>query len=110
MIDRTRGYFDRKKEKMSKGEQEAYLKERLSEILQYGYRLSKAIRLRFDAVGLMPEEVKDLKDLEKLPITKKADLVSSQREAPPFGGLEISPRQGLRRIYVSPGPVFEPGE
>jgi phenylacetate-CoA ligase len=110
MIDRTHGYFDRKKEKMSKGEREAYLKERLSEILRFGYRHSKAIRSRFDAVGLMPKEVKDLKDLEKLPITKKADLVTAQKETPPLGGFEVIPKEGLRRIYISPGPVFEPGE
>ena len=110
MIDRTRGYFDRKKEKMSKGEREAYLKERLSEILQYGYRHSKAVRSRLDAVGLIPKEVRNLKDLEKLPITKKADLVTAQKESPPLGGFEVIPKEGLRRIYISPGPVFEPGE
>ena len=110
MIDRMCGYFDRKKEKMSKGEREAYLKKRLSEILRFGYRHSKAIRSRFDAVGLMPKEVRDLKDLERLPITKKADLVTAQKETPPLGGFEVVPKEGLRRIYISPGPVFEPGE
>jgi phenylacetate-CoA ligase len=110
MIDRRRGYFDRKKEKMSKGEREAYLKKRLSEILRFGYRHSKAIRSRFDAVGLMPKEVRDLKDLERLPITKKADLVTAQKETPPLGGFEVVRKEGLRRIYISPGPVFEPGE
>jgi phenylacetate-CoA ligase len=110
MIDRMCGYFDRKKEKMSKGEREAYLKERLSEILRFGYCHSKAIRSRFDAVGLMPKEIRDLKDLEKLPITKKADLVTAQKETPPLGGFEVIPKEGLRRIYISPGPVFEPGE
>ena len=104
------GYFDRKKEKMSKGEREAYLKKRLSEIFRFGYRHSKAIRSRFDAVGLMPKEVRDLKDLERLPITKKADLVTAQKETPPLGGFEVIPKEGLRRIYISPGPVFEPGE
>ena len=110
MIDRAHGYFDRGKETMSKDEREAYLKKRLSEILRHGYRHSKAIRSRFDAMGLKPEAVKDLTDLEKLPITKKADLVTSQKDTPPFGGFEVTPKKGMRRIYISPGPVFEPGE
>ena len=110
MIDRSRGYFQREKETMSKKRREAYLKERLSEILRYGYRYSKAIQSRFDAVGIKPEKVKDLKDLEKLPVTKKTDLVSFQKQNPPFGGFEIVPKKGVRRIYISPGPVFEPGE
>jgi phenylacetate-CoA ligase len=110
MIDRIKGYFNKEKETMSKRKREAYLKERLSEILRYGYRHSKSIRSRFDALGLKPEEIKDLKDLERLPITKKADLVSAQKGSPPFGGFEVVLKGGLRRIYTSPGPVFEPGE
>jgi len=110
MIDRARGYFQREKETMSRKRREAYLKERLSEILRYGYRSSKAIQVRFDAAGIKPEKIKTLKDLEKLPITKKADLVNSQKQTPPFGGFEVVPKKGMRRIYISPGPVFEPGE
>ncbi len=64
----------------------------------------------FEKVGLMPDEIKDLKDLEKLPITKKSDLVNAQKENPPFGVFEIPSEAGMRRIYISPGPVFEPGE
>jgi phenylacetate-CoA ligase len=110
MIDRGHGYYNRHKETMSKGEREAYLKVRLSEIFRYGYDHSKSIQLRFDEMGLKPEEVKDLKDLEKVPITKKADLVNAQKGNPPFGEFGVIPEEGLRRIYVSPGPVFEPGE
>jgi len=64
----------------------------------------------FEKAGFMPDAVKELKDLEKLPITKKADLVNAQRKNPPFGGFEILSETGVRRIYMSPGPVFEPGE
>jgi phenylacetate-CoA ligase len=110
MIDREHGYYHREKETMPKAEREVYLKERLSEILRYGYRHSKAMRSRFDALGLKPETIRDLKDLEKWPIIKKADLVTSQKKTPPFGGFEVTPRKGVRRIYISPGPVFEPGE
>ncbi len=110
MIDRSRGYFQREKETMSKKKREAYLKESLSEILRYGYRYSKVTQSRFDALKIKPDKVKDLKDLEKLPITKKTDLVTLQKQTPPFGGFGIIPKKGVRRIYISPGPVFEPGE
>jgi phenylacetate-CoA ligase len=110
MIDRSHGYFQKEKETMSKKRREAYLKENLSKILRYGYHHSKAIQSRFDAVGIKPEKVKDLKDLQKLPVTKKTDLVTFQKQIPPFGGFEVVPKKGVRRIYISPGPVFEPGE
>jgi phenylacetate-CoA ligase len=110
MIDRAHGYFQKEKEMMSKRRRETYLEGRLSQILRYGYRYSKAIRGRFDAGGIKPEKIKTLQDLEKLPITKKADLVNSQKQTPPFGGFGVVPKKGMRRIYMSPGPVFEPGE
>lgn len=110
MFDRRYGYFNRKKETMSREEREAYQKSKLSEVLSHGYLHSKAIRLTFEKAGLKPEQIQDLRDLEKLPITKKADLVNAQKEAPPFGGFEAISEAGWRRIYVSPGPVYEPGE
>jgi len=95
---------------MSRKRREAYLTERLSEILRYGYKHSEAIRSRWDALGLKPQQIRSLKDLERLPIIKKADLVKAQKETPPFGGFAVLEKKGLRRIYMSPGPLFEPGE
>ena len=110
MADRTAGYYDEQKERMSKDERGVYLKKRLSETLNYAYCRSKRIQSILDGARITPDEIKEFKDLEKLPITKKPDLVSSQKETPPFGGYEVVPAEGLRRIYISPGPVFEPGE
>lgn len=110
MIDRRHGYYNEGKETMLSGDREVYHKKKLSEILTHGYLHSKAVRSRFEKTGLRPQDIKDLKDLEKLPITKKTDLVNAQKEVLPFGGFEILPEAGLRRIYVSPGPVYEPGE
>jgi phenylacetate-CoA ligase len=110
MIDRRHGFFVKEKETMSREKREAYQREKLSEILAHGYLHSKAIRSSFEKAGIKPEEIKDLKGLEKLPITKKADLVNAQKERLPFGGFEVLSGDGVRRIYVSPGPVYEPGE
>jgi phenylacetate-CoA ligase len=63
-----------------------------------------------DSVGLKPKDIQTTKDLEKIPITKKAELVELQKKNPPFGGFEGVPIQEMRRIYVSPGPINEPGE
>jgi phenylacetate-CoA ligase len=110
MIDRRHGFFNNDKETMSREKREAYQREKLSEILSHGYLHSKAIRSGFEKVGLKPGDIKGLKDLERLPITKKADLVNAQKETLPFGGFEVISEAGVRRIYVSPGPVYEPGE
>jgi phenylacetate-CoA ligase len=46
--------------------------------------------------------------LAALPVTRKADLKDIQRRSMPFGGLTTTPKGELRRIFMSPGPIFDP--
>ncbi len=46
--------------------------------------------------------------LATLPVTRKSDLPRLQREAPPFGGFAAVAKDRLARIFVSPGPTFDP--
>jgi phenylacetate-CoA ligase len=61
-------------------------------------------------VGLKPKDIQSTIDLGKIPITKKVELMELQKNNPPFGGFEGVPITELRRIYISPGPIYEPGE
>jgi len=57
---------------------------------------------------LRPEEVTDRRALARLPLTRKSDLIELQRQEPPFGGFAAVPVSALRRVFVSPGPIYEP--
>jgi phenylacetate-CoA ligase len=46
--------------------------------------------------------------LAKLPVLKKGDLKELQAKEPPFGGLATSATAALSRVFMSPGPIFEP--
>ena len=46
--------------------------------------------------------------LARLPVTRKADLHALQQARRPFGGLEATPAGGLARIFMSPGPIYDP--
>jgi phenylacetate-CoA ligase len=46
--------------------------------------------------------------LAKLPLLRKSDLPSLQKERPPFGGFNVSPPGKAKRLLMSPGPIFEP--
>jgi len=46
--------------------------------------------------------------LAQLPVTRKSDLKQLQQGALPFGGLNTTPAQALSRVFVSPGPIFDP--
>lgn len=46
--------------------------------------------------------------LAKLPVTRKSDLLDLQKLEPPLGGLNATPIAKLAKLYVSPGPIYEP--
>ena len=46
--------------------------------------------------------------LARLPVTRKSSLNDLQRENPPFGGLNATSISGLARIFMSPGPIYDP--
>lgn len=46
--------------------------------------------------------------LAKLPVIRKSALMERQKALPPFGGLNATPASGLARIFVSPGPIYDP--
>ena len=55
-----------------------------------------------------PREVGSRAALASLPVTRKSDLPQLQKADPPFGGLTATPASGLARIFMSPGPIFDP--
>ena len=54
------------------------------------------------------ENVVDRRALAQLPLTRKSELIELQRRDPPFGGFAAVPLSTLRRVFVSPGPIYEP--
>lgn len=66
------------------------------------------LKSRFAAAGFDPAAVTSVTDLSRLPVMKKEELLKIQRENPPFGGFLASDLKDIGRIYVSPGPIFEP--
>lgn len=52
--------------------------------------------------------VKSFSDLEKLPVLRKPDLIDIQPASPPFGGL-MGDSSRADYLFVSPGPIHEPG-
>ena len=66
------------------------------------------LKSRFTAAGFDPAAVTSVADLSRLPVMKKEELLKIQRKNPPFGGFLASDLKDVGRIYVSPGPIFEP--
>ena len=64
-------------------------------------------RDRLADAGLAPADLTDVAALDRLPVLTKDELVEVQRQAPPFGRMlatDVTPR----RVFQSPGPLYEP--
>jgi phenylacetate-coenzyme A ligase PaaK-like adenylate-forming protein len=62
---------------------------------------------RLRAAGLEPSELASIEELDRIPVLTKDDLVEVQAAAPPFGNL-LGGDAAVRRIFQSPGPLYEP--
>lgn len=58
--------------------------------------------------GADPAAITGAGALAALPLTRKSDLVAAQAADPPFAGLNGVPVASLARVFVSPGPIYEP--
>ena len=95
-------------EKMDPEERQKYLEERLRETITYAYENAPAVKDRIDKAGVKPEAISTIKDLEKIPVLRKDDIIELQKKNPPFGGILAVPIDKIDRIYQSPGPIYEP--
>ena len=58
--------------------------------------------------GVNPKTVTSRAALASLPVLRKSDISALQKEHPPFGGLNVTAGSKVRRLLMSPGPIFEP--
>jgi len=66
-----------------------------------------ALADRVRAAGLTPDDLVSTAALDRLPVLPKDALVDLQATNPPFGGM-LEPGTPVRRIFQSPGPIYEP--
>ena len=82
--------------------------QRIQELVQHAYDHAPAMTARLDEAGLKPTDIQSAADLAKIPVLSKDQLIEIHQANPPFGGfLTIDPRD-LPRIYISPGPIYDP--
>jgi phenylacetate-coenzyme A ligase PaaK-like adenylate-forming protein len=58
--------------------------------------------------GVDADAVNSRAALAALPLLRKSDLAALQKAAPPFGGFNVTAPEKMRRLFMSPGPIFEP--
>ena len=91
-------YFDAQAETMPRGALVVLQFDRLRKSLQNAYDNVALHRQRMDANGVLPQDVKTMDDVRRLPFTFKTDL----RDHYPYG-MFARPVSGLARLHASSG-------
>ncbi|MGD9125698.1 MAG: AMP-binding protein [Desulfarculaceae bacterium] len=108
--DRRQGYYLPDLETMDPQSRQDDLDGKVAEIVAHAYENAQAFKDLMDSVGAKPGDITKTTDLAGIPVTEKGQLVSLQRENLPFGGFAGEKIGKMRRIFASPGPIYEPGE
>jgi len=90
-------------ETASRDEIAALQRGRMAETLRHAYANVPHYRRAFDAVGIHPDDFRDLPDLARFPFTTKTDLRANY----PFGMFAV-PREQVARIHASSGTTGKP--
>ena len=95
--------WNEKAECMSHEEKEELQLKRLQKTVKIAYEKIPLYKQKFDDTGVKPEDIKTLKDIEKLPFTTKDDLRASY----PFGLFAV-PYDDIVEIHASSGTTGKP--
>ena len=93
-------------EERAAGAAEAAAFEKLRALLRAAAPNAPALAQQLAGVDIAA--LKSRADLARVPVQRKSDLKSMQAAAAPFGGLAAIRPAALKRLMVSPGPIFEP--
>ena len=107
-VDRRAGYWNRERETMSPGARERYQATWLAALMEHAWANAPGVRRRLQEAGMAPKNFRSTDDLARLPVIRKSAMPELQKADPPFGGFCTVPVPKLRKIFVSPGPIFEP--
>ncbi|MFC7515555.1 phenylacetate--CoA ligase family protein [Herbaspirillum sp. GCM10030257] len=58
--------------------------------------------------GVNAADICSRQALAQLPVTRKSELKELQQQDAPFGGLTNTALAGMRHVFMSPGPIFDP--
>ena len=103
-------FFDRARETMDWEERKADLNRKFLAAFEYAYKNAKAYGEIFQSHGIELSDIRDLEDLQMVPILRMNDRVERQKKDSPFGGFDTIEPGKIRRIYVNPGLIWQPGE
>lgn len=108
-----RPFWNEKIETMSQDELRSLQLKRLKRQVQYNYTYSIFYRDKFNACGMVPEDIKTFEDFQKVPLMTKDEHRRTQEESlekygHPYGIIACAPQEKIVRINSTSGTTGTP--
>ncbi|MCL5961503.1 MAG: phenylacetate--CoA ligase family protein [Chloroflexi bacterium] len=97
------GYWNPKNELMPREDLEKLQLKKLQRVVEWAYHKSLFHRRKFDAAGFKPEQLRSLKDIERIPFTTKDEWLQEQQRYPLFGEMLTAPQEVAIRYHSTSG-------
>lgn len=77
-------------------------------IVNYAFERSAEFHERLRRAGIDVSDIHAIEDLARIPVLKKDTLPAIQQKHYPFGGIATIASNEMARIFMSPGPIYDP--
>jgi phenylacetate-CoA ligase len=85
-----------------------FLERKLVQALKHAFKHAPSAREIMDRAHVKPGDIRSIKHLVRLPITRKPDLIELQKSRPLYGGfLTINP-ENVECVFISQDSIYEP--
>lgn len=99
-------------ERLSRDELRALQSERLRLAVRYAHARIPLFRRKIERIGLVPDDVRDVGDLAKLPLTTKQEMAEDLEQNPPWGTYTAVDARGWLesgwQVFASSGTTARP--
>ena len=101
-------FWDQRIERMARDELASLQLERLKWQVRRCYQKSEFYRERLDTAGVVPDSIRMLDDLRKIPFVTKQELRDEQKAHPPFGRYTVAEPSTWGELHPSTGTTGVP--
>ena len=101
-------YWSRREETMPEEERGQLILSKLKSQIEYGWEKSPFYREKWQAAGFVPDQLKTLNDLRRVPCLTKNEIQKEQEAYPPFGRHLCVDPGSLVRIHGTSGTTGKP--
>src|SRR4029079_14080926 len=82
--------------------------ERLRHQISYNYNSSAFYRTKLESAGVRPDQIRDARDLARIPFMEKSEIAESQRDGDLLGVNQCAPLERIVRVQATGGTTGQP--